>query len=166
MKALTSVTLLASLATAGATHADETLGAAQLAALDRVGREIAASPCVKPKAVREKSQPNIHEPHVTDQIVRFECQGVVAEIYRANASQPARDLPLEVRLTVNNRNVPARFAVGASLAGVRRALGSPTTNDNGAATYPLSAERPDQDTISFVARHGIIRAIVWSWAVD
>jgi hypothetical protein len=138
----------------------------QLKSMDRAGRELAQRRCTQGKIIKRDSRVNPHEPAFTDEILRFQCPGFTAEIYRAHATNPPRDLPLEVQLSVQHPEVPASLGVGTPVATLRRILGKPFHETGSAITYSLSDERPDQDAVSFVVVNGVVSAVIWSWAVD
>jgi len=166
MKTLRVIAILAAASSATAAIAAGTLPESQLSVLDRVGRRLAGNPCAQPTLVRTKTRPNPHDPTIRDQIRLTKCKGWSAEVYRAHSYKPPVELPLVVRVQTAHPAIPPQFGVGASISRVRGELGNPTSKRAGAITYPLSEERPDQDTISFISEHGKVQSIVWSWAVD
>jgi hypothetical protein len=138
----------------------------QLKSMDRAGRELAQRRCSQGKIIKRDLVVNPYEPAVTDEILRFQCPGFMAEIYRAHATNPPRDLPLEVELSAQHPKVPASLGVGTTVVTLRRILGEPFHENGSAITYSLSDERPDQDAVSFVVVNGVVSAVIWSWAVD
>jgi hypothetical protein len=127
--------------------------------LDVKGRAIATNPCRSPTSTQVTKKPNLHYPAVTDEILTIQCNSITVEIYKANFYTPPVRLPVSVRLTKPHPSPPKSLQVGTNLASVIQALGPPASSSNSTACYPLSLERPDEDTIWFVHNAGRVSAV-------
>lgn len=140
--------------------------AVEPAALDRIGRAIAAERCARPLEVKVSFVRNPQAADVADEMQSFACRGFRVAIYRSLSPLPARELPMELVLEGAHPRVDAAWSVGASPAQVQAALGAPQTTRGASFGYELDRARPGRDRLEFEVRDGIVRAISWSWEVD
>lgn len=137
-----------------------------LALLDAQGRALANNPCTTPISRKTRLVVNHREPTIRDEVLVVRCSHIESETYHAKYFQPARVLPVSLRVTSAFTRVSLPLQVGASTQEVEKTLGKPESREGSALTYPLSQERPDQDTISFSHAFGRVTAITWVWSVD
>lgn len=153
-----------SLALAGAAHGAE--DRYTLAQLDAVGRALATQKCDRPVEVKTSFVRNPHDREVADEMQSFDCRAFRVAVYRSLSSSPPRERPMSVVLEHAHPLAGGPWAVGASAASVRAALGPPLRVFGENLVYPLGRDRAGQDTITFETTAGIVRAVSWNWEVD
>lgn len=135
---------------------------AMLHELDTLGRSLAKRPCAKPVKTTELRITNPYDAMIISKMVNVRCIGIVSETYR----DPSIVLPVKLELKVAHTGLPAAVQVGATRQSVLQALGKPATTGRSTDTYPLSDERPDQDSVSFIYTAGRVSSVVWVWEID
>jgi hypothetical protein len=135
--------------------------------LDRVGRAIARERCRPAQAVKRERVPSAANPHRLDAVHTTTCAGFEVVLFQPGAGTRATAaLPMSVTLGAAHPRMPAELAVGVPIAQVRERLGSPYETQGATLVYSLSAERPDDDLVSFQVDGGRVSSIVWSWNTD
>lgn len=137
-----------------------------LAQLDGIGRALAKERCYRPVEVKTSFVRNPHDREVADEMQSFDCRAFRVAVYRSLSQSPPRELPMSVILEHAHPLANGPWSVGASAAGVRAALGPPLRVFGESLVYSLNHEHPGQDTITFEAAAGIVRAVSWTWDVD
>jgi hypothetical protein len=133
-----------------------------LAALDRLGREIALQACPRPQEVKSSFLPNLRRSDARDEMRSIDCRGFRVAHYLVGDTDPPRLLPMELVVEQPHPGLDARLAPGATEATVRAALGAPTVVRGPTLGYALGA----RDTLVFELFGGRVRAVTWSWDVD
>lgn len=135
--------------------------------LDQLGRSIAQERCRKPLKVHRERVPSAASAKVMDAVHTTTCEGFEVVLFQpAKARRGAATLPMVVTVTGAHTRVPREVAVGAAAAVVRERLGAPYEARADSLTYALSAERPDDDFVTFRLEQGRVSAIEWTWVTD
>lgn len=131
--------------------------------LDRVGRQIAAKPCVKPR-MTTKLEKNAHDASLQDQFITLRCKDSGSELVRL-ATRPNRTIPLFASTSGLDQRIPAPFRVGVSPTAIRDRLGVPEVEKTDSITYLLPGET-NEERITFIHSGSRVNNIQWSWYFD
>ena len=135
----------------------------ELDSLDKLGRTLVSGGCIKQVLVKKIAIKNQLYPEVIDEIKEYRCPTFKITKYIAKAVTPFKVLPLKAEVSVGNSQLPKRYAIGASVSEVERALGIPSKRNS--ITYELEVVGPSGNTITFTHHQDKITSVAWSWDV-
>lgn len=137
-----------------------------LAAIDRIGRTIAAEKCERPVEVKQSFVRNPTVADVADEMQSTTCRGWRVAVYRSLSTTPPRELPMSVVVEAAHPRLAPAWSVGTTPAQVQAVLGVPFARRGESFGYSLDSARPGRDTLDFEVREGLVRAVTWTWDVD
>ena len=142
----------------------QSANAGGLEALNQAGRQIAESPCPKPK-ISTKVQKSIHDEAVTDRYITQRCSKAGSEVVRSSVSEFRRAFPLFASVSRPDSRVPSAFQVGTQIASIKASLGAPEVVKADSITYLLPSETLEE-RVTFLHDGSRVVGIQWSWYFD
>jgi hypothetical protein len=137
-----------------------------MAALDRIGRQIARRICDRPQVVdwarAASASAGPSAGRVAARVV-YSCPGyrVVAE--RERSANATSEFLTAVEVSAPHPAVDVSIGVGADVRSVIQALGAPDTVNGDDLVYPLSSDQADAYQASIRIRNEHVVAITWRW---
>jgi len=137
-----------------------------LRALDALGRSLVAQKCTRPVEVKTSFVRSAGAADSVDELQSTDCRGLRIAVLRVRGGDGVRELPLALLLEEAHPALAGAVSIGATVADVRAALGTPAQQRGEHLVYPLDPARPLADTLTFEVQDGRVRALAWSWDAE
>jgi hypothetical protein len=139
-----------------------------MAALDRIGREIAKRICDRPNVtLREKAAvvpaSTARVAAQGDVTVVYSCPGYRVVAQRKRLAGVTSEVVTGVELSTSHPAVDADIGIRADVRSVIKALGAPDTVDGDDLVYPLSSDQPEAFQALIRIRNERVVEITWRW---
>jgi hypothetical protein len=135
-----------------------------MAALDRIGREVAKRICARPQVAVQDGAASAAKStgRVMSQVV-YACPGYRIVGRRERLANATSEVVTAVEVSAGHPAVDAAIGVGADVRTVIQALGAPDTVNRDDLVYPLSSDQPDAYQVLIRIRNERVVAITWRW---
>jgi hypothetical protein len=139
-----------------------------MAALDRIGRQIAKRVCDRPNVTLQgkaasASASTARVAAAVDVTVVYSCPGYRVVAQRHRIAGMRSEVVTAVELSASHPAVDATIGIGADVRSVIKALGAPDTVAGDDLFYPLSSDQPEAFQALIRIRNERVVAIIWRW---
>ena len=132
--------------------------------LDDLGRSLVTRKCPNPIGTESKHVQNNHDPKVTDEIRKIVCDGYEMQIYLANFTNPAKELPLKLTIHRKLEYIKPSQYIGGNSTLVVKTYGHPLQIEGEDIVYRL--DEAVDNSVTYKVKNGLVEKIMWSWDVD
>jgi hypothetical protein len=135
-----------------------------MAALDRIGRQIARRICDRPQVAVQDSAVSAAKSagRIAAQVI-YSCPGYRIVAQRKRSANATSEALTAVEVSAHHPAVDAAIGIGADVRSVIQALGAPDTVNGDDLVYPLSSDQADAYQASIRIRNEHVVAITWRW---
>jgi hypothetical protein len=135
-----------------------------MAALDRIGRQVAKQRCTRPQAaVLGAAESTATSAGRVGPEVVYACPGYRVVARRERVANATRETLTAVELSASHPAVEAAIGIGADVRSVIEALGAPDTVAGDDLIYPLSSDQPEAFQALIRIHNEHVVAITWRW---
>ena len=131
--------------------------------IDGLGESLVRTICGDAAPTHVESVPNRHVDGVTDTIEQRSCPAGASTLYKSTQASNPSGLAMRLEISRPKSGVPAFIDIGAAVSGAVKGLGRPASQTRSSITYVFG---DFENTFIIEAQSGVIRSLVWSWAVD